>query len=157
MYNLFLTKDKQEKIDEMTRILKHFQGHGNKIPTRDYYNRLNTYRGTKTDDMGRVIPLQEQPFVPNLRIGDNGDIELDGDIQIRQIDGPMHNTRPRGPALKLEEPGHFVASITYSKVNIKDTNYSWWRIERNRAWMGYVSWGDMTNENYGTKYTMDNL
>ena len=153
MYNLFLPRDKQEKIDELTRILKNFEGgERSKIPTRDYYNRLNTYRGSKLEPDGRPIPLQEQPVVPNLRIDENNEIVFDEPIHLKVIDGPMHKKRARGPALQLETGG-FVASITYSRVNIKDTNYSWWRIERNRAWMGYVSWGDVTNKNFGTKYT----
>ena len=156
MYNLFLPRDKQEKIDELTRILKNFEGDRSKIPTRDYYNRLNTFRGKRLDSEGRPVALSEQPVVPNLRIDENNDVVFDGDIHTTQIDGPMHNLRPRGPALQLETGG-YVASITYSKVNIKDTNYSWWRIERNRAWMGYVSWGDVQNKNYGDKYKKENV
>jgi hypothetical protein len=157
MYNLFLPRDKQEKIDDIIRILK-TTGGGKDLATRDYYNRHNTYRGSRrVGTTGDVSPQNEYAWVPNLQIdGEDIVIATDG-VGLKRIDGPMHNKIPKGPALRFEEPDKYVASITYSKVNIKDTKYSWMRIERDRAWMGYLSYGDVVNENFGKKYTKENI
>ena len=150
MYNLFLKRDKQEKINDLIRILRINKAWDNNLSKsmRDYYNPLNTYRGT-VEQFKNNQTSPEPVIVPKISIQDDGNIKL---LKLVEGDGPMDGMSPAGHGLQLNIGKTYFATLTYSKVNIKDTKYSWMRIERNRAWQGYLSKKEIKYKNFGKKY-----
>lgn len=124
---LFKEKNKNEKIEDMVRLLKASgkmtKGKGGVGGFgRDWYSHAYLFRGDGKKAMKEISYIKV-----------NG--------KDKQIKGPWHNKRPAGPGYKFSNTS---AAITYSAIPIYNTSYKWARIENNRLSNGYYSEGDLS-------------
>lgn len=114
---LFQERTKNEKIEDMVRILKSREA----LPEtfgRDWYSPANLYRGSG-------VPGE--------------DFYIENGVEVF---GPWHDKQPKGKGMKF---GEMKSSITCTRIPIEDTDYDWVRIESDRLSSGYVNQWEVKN------------
>ena len=125
---LFQERTKNEKIEDMVRILKS----RNALPEtfgRDWYSPSNLYRSD-----GKV--KDDYHFEKSVGQRGNG-------VQITRHEGPWHSVRPKGRGLKFTQ---ITNGLTVSRIPIEDTDYEWLRLESDRRITGYINAWEAQND-----------